>query len=188
VLTAAHCVHEKIVSNLVVRAGEWDCNTKNEIYAHEDRYVKSVQKHEHFRRDNLHNDIALLFLAGAPLDSAPNINTVCLPPQGHNMIHRHCYVSGWGKDNFNKGGLYQRIMKKMKLPIVRHTQCEDSLRTTRLGHRFELHKSFVCAGGEKGQDACTGDGGGPLVCPVKPNKHNRYHQIGVVAWVSHYLV
>ena len=27
------------------------------------------------------------------------------------------------------------------------------------GNRFQLHSSEVCAGGEVGKDACTGDGG-----------------------------
>ena len=36
-----------------------------------------------------------------------------------------------------------------------------------LGNHFTLDKSFNCAGGEKNVDVCTGDGGGPLMCPGK---------------------
>lgn len=53
--------------------------------------------------------------------------------------------------------------------------CENALRTTRLGHQFQLHSSFVCAGGEAGKDTCKGDGGSPLVCSI-PGEINRYYQ------------
>lgn len=39
-----------------------------------------------------------------------------------------------------------------------------------MGEFFKLHKSFNCAGGIGGEDACTGDGGGPLVCPTKSSQ------------------
>lgn len=39
----------------------------------------------------------------------------------------------------------------------------------------------MCAGGEKGKDACNGDGGGPLVCPID-HEGSRYYQAGIVSW------
>lgn len=55
----------------------------------------------------------------------------------------------------------------MELPVVKHKTCQDKLRQTRLGRLFELHRSFMCAGGEAGKDTCKGDGGSPLVCPME---------------------
>jgi plasma kallikrein len=184
VLTAAHCVDRKDPSKLVIRAGEWDIQTKNEIYAYEERYVKTVKKHGKFVRNSLLNDVALLFLAGAPLELAPNINTVCLPPQDHSFYNPDCFVSGWGKDIFGEDGRYQNILKKAKLPIVPLGKCRTNLRKTKLGQTFRLHNSFVCASGVKGKDRCTGDDGGPLVCPIIPGSQDRYHLTGVVSWVS----
>ena len=57
--------------------------------------------------------------------------------------------------------------------------CEKRLRTTRLGQFFQLSRSsFVCAGGELGKDACSGDGGSPLVC----ENNGRAELVGLVAW------
>ena len=39
------------------------------------------------------------------------------------------------------------------------------------GRRFRLHDSFLCAGGGKGSDTCTGDGGSPLVCQMGDDDH-----------------
>ena len=54
----------------------------------------------------------------------------------------------------------------MKLPLVDNPICQSNLRKyTALSDSFELHDSFMCAGGGKDVDTCTGDGGGPLMCP-----------------------
>ena len=43
-----------------------------------------------------------------------------------------------------------------------------------------MHPGWLCAGGEEGKDACSGDGGGPLVCPVAHGE--RMALAGLVSW------
>merc|ERR1712013_386549 len=77
--------------------------------------------------------------------------------------------------------IIQVVLKEIDLPVVGHDQCEASLRTTRLGKRFQLDDSFICAGGVDGKDTCKGDGGSPLVCQSKFDPTS-YVQAGIVAW------
>jgi hypothetical protein len=83
------------------------------------------------------------------------VDVLCLPPHNQNFDNTDCLVAGWGKDNFGNAGTRQVIMKKIELPTVPFDRCQDLLRQTRLGSRFNLHDSFMCAG-EKDKDACTG--------------------------------
>ncbi|XP_028163617.1 phenoloxidase-activating factor 2-like, partial [Ostrinia furnacalis] len=165
VLTTAHYVAK--ANKLRVRAGEWDTQTTKEIYPYQDRDVDSIEIHKDFNAGNLFYDIALLFL-NKPMDPAPNIGVACLPPPKRlQTAGTRCFASGWGKDKFGKAGRYQVILKKVELPVVKHSTCQGLLRKTRLGRLFELHRSFMCAGGEAGIDTCKGDGGSPLVCPME---------------------
>lgn len=183
VLTAAHYVNTRKALELAVRFGEWDTQTKNELFPTVDRKVAQIIIHEQFNPGSLSNDIALLVLT-EPVTLAENIQTICLPPQNQNFDNSNCYASGWGKDSYGKAGKYQVIMKKVSLPTVPFKQCEETLKRTRLGRRFVLHKSFMCAGGVPGADTCYGDGGSPLVCPIRGPKaaSERYYQAGIVAW------
>jgi len=183
VLTAAHKVaeFEGNPGDLVVRCGEWDTQTTGEPLDHQDRTVNHIVSHAEFNPRNLGNTIALLFVEN-DFELADHIDTICLPAYQENFeLSKGCYVKGWGKDVFGKEGEYQVVLKEVSLPMVSDAQCLDWLRATRLGRRFRLDQSFVCAGGEEGKDACRGDGGGPLVCP-KRDDPSRFVQVGIVAW------
>jgi len=182
ILTAAHCV-DKFRQNpgsLKIRCGEWDTQDQTEPRPHQDRYVTDLDIHPAFNDKNLANDWALLYTA-QPFQLQEHIDTVCLPQPGEQFAGDTCFATGWGKDKFGAAGQYQVVLKEIDLPVVGHDQCEAKLRTTRLGRRFQLDDSFICAGGEDGKDTCKGDGGSPLVCASKYDPYT-YIQAGVVAW------
>jgi len=182
ILTAAHCVDKfrNIAGELLVRCGEWDTQNETEPYPHQDRFVKDLTMHPEFDGRNLQNDFALLFTA-EDFELSSHVDTACLPNPDELFEENTCFATGWGKDRFGSAGNYQVVLKEIDLSVVNHDQCEDSLRKTRLGKRYRLHDSFICAGGESGKDTCKGDGGSPLVCPSKFDP-NTYVQAGIVAW------
>lgn len=51
-------------------------------------------------------------------------------------------------------GRYAVILKKVEVDMVPYNTCSMLLKRTRLGSKFNLHSSFVCAGGEEGEDTC----------------------------------
>ncbi|CAH2228089.1 jg25548, partial [Pararge aegeria aegeria] len=150
-------------TQLKCRAGEWDTQTENEIYSHQERNVKKIIIHEEFFRVHVHNDIALLIL-DSPYVKEPHVGVACLsltlPPPS-----TVCYSMGWGED-FTKGKKYANLLKKITMPLVAHDECQTRYRNSKLGSRYTLHRSFTCAGGEAMVDTCIGDGGSSLVCPV----------------------
>ncbi|XP_017783179.1 PREDICTED: trypsin-3-like isoform X1 [Nicrophorus vespilloides] len=177
-ITAAHCVSN--LGKFKVRAGEWNWASNNEPIPHQDRFTKRIIIHPHYDPSSLRNDIAILILDN-PLKLTENVGVVCLPPYAKRMkTRRRCTASGWGK-NSHTVGTYQSTLKKVDLPIMPIENCLHSLRRARLGASFNLHSSFICAGGEMHKDTCKGDGGSPLICPVNDD-FDRYEQTGIVSW------
>ncbi|CAL4069647.1 unnamed protein product [Meganyctiphanes norvegica] len=179
-LTAAHCIDGIQPYNLKIRLGEWDVASESEFFSHIQVQVSDVYTHKDYYKGNLQNDIAVMKLT-APVDFAsnPHITPVCLPDSSDDFRGQQCTVTGWGKDAFGSDGKFQKILKEVSVPVVDHHQCQDTLRTTRLGRSYSLDQGMLCAGGEEGKDACKGDGGSPLVCK---GNDGAYRLSGLVSW------
>jgi len=178
VLTAAHCLLQPSAIEpeaLSVRCGEWDTGEEDQL-PFQERDVTTVQIHPCYNNDNLHHDVALLFLRDK-FQEEPHISPVCLPQPG-TVWPGECVSNGWGKDKFGADGKYATVLKEVTLPLVDRTECQNLLKNTRLGPFFELDKSFMCAGGQDKRDTCKGDGGSPLTCELDGFQV----QAGIVSW------
>ncbi|EAT46213.1 AAEL002585-PA [Aedes aegypti] len=179
VLTAAHCVMNRSAETLIIRAGEWDIATRNEVIPYQEQRVERIVLHPNFNRELLFFNLALLILEDNFV-ADEHIQLICMPPQNKAFYDENCFTTGWGKVDFSAPS-YQTILKKIEVPIVPRQKCETLLRGTHLGASFRLHDSYICAGGLEGIDTCTGDGGSPLMCPI-PGFKNKFYQAGIVAW------
>jgi len=179
VATAAHCVKSFYAHEVSVRVGDWDVNSDVELYQHRDMAVGDIFIHERFFAGSLHNDIALLrLLSPVPWHDMPQVAPVCLPLPQESFTGLRCWVTGWGQDAFSLEGELQARLQEVDVPVVGYKVCERALSREGLGRRFKLHPGWLCAGGEEGKDACSGDGGGPLVCQVG----ERMELAGLVSW------
>ncbi|OWR50836.1 serine proteinase protein 1, partial [Danaus plexippus plexippus] len=179
VMTAAHKVQNFKPEVVKIRAGEWDTQTDAEVEPYQERDVSKIIIHEG-HNEKQHNDVALLILKSpVDLSDAPHIAVGCLasrlPPPG-----TRCYSMGWGEDFLNDNK-YAVILKKVELPLVEASDCESRYKRTVLSSAYVLDKTLMCAGGEQGVDTCRGDGGSPLVCPIK-GQPDRFEVVGLVVY------
>ncbi|CAL8079899.1 unnamed protein product [Orchesella dallaii] len=169
VLSVAHKFVPALYSSYKVVLGEWILNAVSEPLPLLEIAVTSIRVHEGFiytpATATLLNDIAILKLA-TPVNVglSNHINPACLPIPNAIYTGQTCWVAGFGASAFVNGAM-STTLREVDLPVVDGNTCQNLLRTTRLGSAFTLNQQqFICAGGQAGKDACTGDGGAPLVC------------------------
>jgi kallikrein len=154
VLTAAHCVAGRAPSTLIARLGEWDASTDTEYYKSQDLTTSSVIVHPDYYPPGVFNDIALLILSALADISQPHVGVSCIPDASDTFILDGCTVIGWGKETFNSPGI-SAVLRKTRVPLVDHPTCQTKLQNAKLGSRFRLHESFLCAGGQVDQLSLT---------------------------------
>lgn len=138
VLTAAHCVEDGIVSWVAVGSPSSSGSTIQTIR------VEKVVVHPQFKSTSSLNDVAVVQLANYatgwdPLDLGVDKDTVSSDVGT---------LLSFGKEP-NNG------LKALTLPIWRRSTCEAQFPN--------VDASVLCAGGERGVDACSGDSGSPLI-------------------------
>merc|ERR1712025_537137 len=192
VITVAHKIHvvktgESVdyrneVGKFSVRCGEHNVKTEDDILDSQESRVAEVIFHPEYNAKNVRNNLAIL-RTEENFVYQEHIGRVCLPSPNENFDNeRNCFSSGWGKDDFTSYGRFSDALKKVQMPVVPTAACEQRLKShPRLKNKPSLRvdESWVCIGGERGADTCTGDGGSPHVCK---NSDDQWVQVGAVAW------
>ncbi|XP_077141223.1 granzyme A-like [Ranitomeya variabilis] len=153
VLTAGHC--HKWWSQTTVSLGAHSLEG-NEAGVQKFSIKKSFP-HPKYNRQNLKNDIRLMKLN----DSAKLGKTVQLLQLPNTFEDTAagtvCETAGWGwterKDN-------AEFLREVNINVLDRKTCQG-----RWGKKANITNNLICTVvGPKGQDTCTGDSGGPLIC------------------------
>ncbi|VEN56523.1 unnamed protein product [Callosobruchus maculatus] len=181
VLTAAHKIKNITAVNVILGAHQ---TTKAELDKCQKFKVTAMYVHEKYDEKTLKDDIALLRLE-SNVNMGGNVNLVCTPPADKDFQNTKtgCLVTGYGQQEFTDYTAPTPFLKQVHLPIVdTKKDCEASY-VKNLGPKASdlLDLKFeLCAGGADQLDACTQDGGSPLVCPDAATK--TFSVVGLVLW------
>lgn len=130
----------------------------------------------------VYNDIALFGLEEDIDFSQANIRTVPLATsewlagKHPEEVLRRCVTAGWGIQEYGSARSLSHLYA-VELPLFSSKQCHEMYQEMQDPIKFQIYfdvDTAVCTmfpGG--GQDVCSGDSGGPLIC--------NGHQVGVVS-------
>ncbi|CAI6334353.1 unnamed protein product [Periconia digitata] len=163
VLTAAHCVVNRVASGMTIRVGSLSKETGG-IVAN----VSSFKMHPGYVTATQDNDVAILKLSTDIAQSA-SISYAKLAPTNFDPTPGALLtVAGWGLTK--PSGDFSPVLLKVDVPVVSRAQCQTSYRGQLVS------ENMICAGfAQGGKDSCSSDSGGPLVDSSKT-------VIGVVSW------
>ncbi|KHJ42074.1 trypsin [Trichuris suis] len=171
ILTAAHCFFDP-------ETREW--TPERRVYAlvgiHNERdkdeptrrvlKAKSLFFDKEFANVGIAEDIAIVQLE-QPVPYTDETRPICLPEKDEELqVGRDCFTSGWGRTS--EQGPSSDNLQIVDAKVQADKYCVS-----------QLFRGIVfCAGHlEGGKDACEGDSGGPLFCPV----NGKYVQYGIVS-------
>ncbi|MCK0128653.1 serine protease [Erythrobacter sp. F6033] len=172
-LTAAHCVYSKTLSNKRffdgrrIRLGSHRVDNLDNLIP-----IRTVITHRDYDSKTLRNDIALIELVSEP--RMQQVRRAKLPPSAR-FVPRpgRLMLSGWGyvrrtASSSNARGLdgqfqyraFDRLQGGL-LDLYAPNICNNN-RVFR-ANRLRIRPGQLCAGTKTGIDSCRGDSGGPLV-------------------------
>ncbi|KAG8196779.1 hypothetical protein JTE90_014511 [Oedothorax gibbosus] len=165
VLTAAHCIQRETVSGVRVALGAHNSDASPDPVP-----VSEFILHPQYHNRTQTNDIALVKLEYS-VNLEATVNLVCLPTtQEFSKPEDLALVAGWGWQRFHQGK-YSKELQELEISIGTNAYCQSK-------YGGVILDTNICAGGEKGKDACSGDSGGPLVSKYD----GKWYSVGVVSW------
>ncbi|XP_016992192.2 uncharacterized protein LOC108053964 [Drosophila rhopaloa] len=169
VLTAAHCVKEMKLDELVVHLGEYDRSCPESKCPHVERHNASeIIVHPSYNKLSLSIDLALIKLQFEVVLKS-YIRPICIILDEEitsENVHEFS-AFGWGKTDHE---LDSKILHFLDVHRIADELC------------FTSGVNKICAAGDKGGDTCTGDSGGPLAANFTYRGKDRYVQFGVVSY------
>ncbi|GBN63611.1 Serine proteinase stubble [Araneus ventricosus] len=151
VVTAAHCIKERSPEGILVDVGDYDFKDSQKPRLLQ---AKSIVRFPEYLSDRFHTDIAVIELEQS-VQWESGVKAAWLPHPNLRLVAGTVVsVYGWGRLMY--GGDRPRLLQSVELPVIENHICQKKFIT-------HIESSMICAGGQKGQDACTGDSGSGLV-------------------------
>lgn len=190
VVTAGHCVKNKVLSSVIVTLGEYHLKSSREPLPDQTFRVIKAVVHPRFQFSPAADrfDVAVLRL-DRPVRYAPHIAPISLPEVGRDPAPgTQAYVAGWGAliPEDVTGPLISILVPEVKrpsvlqvvnVPVITNEKCERWHNDQ--GIQVQIWPEMVCAGyREGGKDSCKGDSGGPLMVQ---QADGRWVLIGIVS-------
>lgn len=187
VLTAAHCIQQKMVNNLkaalrpdefVVFLGKHNLSLNFERGS-EHFYPTEIFVHPQW---NIHSerydaDIALIY-SETKIRLSTKISTVCLWAQSSDdSVNFEGTVVGWGRATTGSTG-YEDVPRQVQIVKVPSQKCYEEYH---LFAAISSHRTFCGSGVEINSGPCTGDSGKLLIskaCSPYINKHTFSQVVG----------
>ncbi|KAM3939798.1 granzyme A-like isoform 2-T2 [Leptodactylus fuscus] len=154
VLTAAHCEFPKSKAMVILGA-----DSGNEDAAETGRqkfHVTEFIKYPKYNQDTNEND-ALLMKLNTSAEFGECVKKMPLPESFEDTKEGTvCAAAGWGW----MGKKYADHLMEVNVTVLSTKQCQKRLR-----NEATITENMMCTiVGPTGQDTCTGDSGGPLIC------------------------
>lgn len=186
VLTAAHCLQQTNAVIEIIRLGEHNLDTIKDCEEYcadpvQDYEIEEAISHKEFNlnetQQRFKNDIALIRLKNKVHNYTDSIRPICLPFDVDitGREGKKYQIAGWGKTDFyNSAG--SPILQFATVNSVLIDECNNlQAREVR-----NLTDKQLCSEGNRGEDPCKGDSGGPLM-EVELQKA-RIIQVGIVSF------
>lgn len=91
-----HVPASLLLTQIKIRVGEYDFSSAMEPLPYMERGAKKKVVHPKYNFFTYENDLALVQL-DEPLQFAPHVAPICLPPDNIDLLGRNATVTGWGR-------------------------------------------------------------------------------------------